>query len=216
MLTPLAKVAHLLFFNSAILYIHILATADKHLIKSYRNLTSCNQIVEAWLVYIGVLQTLYVGFPSSVLYLAENMAHHHHVHYRWHVFVIMFFISCQEAPMCISSVDSFLVWSGGSLILIFPVLLGVLSQLYVGKTSYILCVGIGASWAGVWRGGSFVGMSVCLYICVHLSVQPGVHQVAVLSTALNMGSLILLSQLCSSYSVSIMGHIALEAQQRVT
>ena len=48
------------------------------------------------------------------------MFHDQHVSHKWHVFVILFFMSCPEPPMGISSGDSFLVQSGGSL-LIFQV-----------------------------------------------------------------------------------------------
>ena len=38
-----------------------------------------------------------------------------HVSHIWHVFVILFFMSCPEPPMGISGMGSFPVWSGGSL-----------------------------------------------------------------------------------------------------
>ena len=51
-----------------------------------------------------------------------------HVNHKWHVFVIMFFMSCPEPPKHISGLDSFPAWSGGSLIN-FPTVLGVGSWL---------------------------------------------------------------------------------------
>ena len=49
------------------------------------------------------------------------MFHDQHVSHKWHIFAILFFLSCPEPPMDISGVGSFPVWSGGSLI-IFPAL----------------------------------------------------------------------------------------------
>ena len=49
------------------------------------------------------------------------MFHDQHVSHKWHVFVILFFMSCPEPPMHISSVGSFPVQSGCSL-MTFPVL----------------------------------------------------------------------------------------------
>ena len=49
------------------------------------------------------------------------MFHDQHVSHKWHVFVILFILSCPEPPMGISSVGSFQVQSGGSQIT-FPAL----------------------------------------------------------------------------------------------
>ena len=45
-----------------------------------------------------------------------HMFHDQHVSHIWHVFVILFFMSCSEPPMGISNVGSFPVQSGDSLI----------------------------------------------------------------------------------------------------
>ena len=42
------------------------------------------------------------------------MFYNQHISHKWHVFVI-FFVSCPETPMDVSSVDSFPVQFGGSL-----------------------------------------------------------------------------------------------------
>ena len=47
------------------------------------------------------------------------MFHDQHVSHKWHVFAILFFLPVQEPYMGISSVGSFPVQSGGSLIIIF-------------------------------------------------------------------------------------------------
>ena len=45
------------------------------------------------------------------------MFHDQHVSPIWHIFVILFFVSCPEFDMGISGVGSFPVQSGGSLII---------------------------------------------------------------------------------------------------
>ena len=42
------------------------------------------------------------------------MFHDQYVSHKWHVFIILFFMSCPEPPMGKSSVGSFPVQSGGS------------------------------------------------------------------------------------------------------
>ena len=45
------------------------------------------------------------------------MFHNQHVSHIWHVFVILFFMSCPDPPLDILGVGSFSVLSGGSLII---------------------------------------------------------------------------------------------------
>ena len=71
-----------------------------------------------------------------------NCLRDQHVHYKWHVLVIsVLFMSSPEPPVYISSVVSFPMWSGGS-VMYFPFHLGVGGKLYKGS-SYILGIGIG-------------------------------------------------------------------------
>ena len=45
------------------------------------------------------------------------MVHGQHVHFKWHVFVIYLFLSPDESLICVSSMDTLLVWTGGSLMI---------------------------------------------------------------------------------------------------
>ena len=73
------------------------------------------------------------------------MNYDQHVYHKWHVFVILFYMSCPEPSMGISHVGSFPVQSGGSLI-------NFLALLCVGlaltrETSYIhILVPFRCSW----------------------------------------------------------------------
>ena len=86
--------------------------------------------------------------------------------HKWHVFAILFFfMSCPEPPVGISGVGSFLVWSGGSLIIfqLFRCRNLVLNRFFL----FFLEAGMFLYLGGVW-------MPLCSYtpICLYTPVHP--------------------------------------------
>ena len=64
-------------------------------------------------IHLGVFEVFYPPF----LYLGEEHVSWSTCSHKWHVFTILFFMSCPEPPMGISGVGSFPVWSRGTLII---------------------------------------------------------------------------------------------------
>ena len=61
-------------------------------------------------------------FRFSLTFLYFGDEHDQHVYYKWHAFVILYFMSSSEAPLCISSVHSFPLLSAAFLIMFSVVL----------------------------------------------------------------------------------------------
>ena len=95
------------------------------------------------------------------------MFHDQHVFHKWHVFIILFLMFCPEPPMGISSVGSFTVQSGGSLI-IFQ--LFRCRNLALNRMFPTLEAGMGV----VSLGGIYTTICLCpLYNCTpHTSIHP--------------------------------------------
>ena len=88
-----------------------------------------------------------------------NLFYDQYIHYKRHVFVILLLMPGLEPPMCISGVYSFPLQCGGSLR--FLPVLGHGSYFSIGKTSYMLGVGITTL---LWAGGD-PGTSGAICMC---------------------------------------------------
>ena len=90
-----------------------------------------------------------------------NMIHDQHVYHKWHVFVILFFMSCPEPPMSKSGVGSSPVQSGGS-----PIKFSSSSRCrelaLTRETSYIFefLLGVVGSYAGGCQASGYVWLFV--------------------------------------------------------
>ena len=147
--------------------------------------------------------------------MVMNMIHDQHVHHKWHVFVILFFLCPIQSLMVISNVGSFPVQSGCSLTT-FPAF-RCMKLALTNDTSYIFefLLGVVGRHVGVVR---HLGMSGCLsvywehlyapctspmsphtsrghwggictsvrYFCVSTSVCPSVHPLLV-SNSITVG-----------------------------
>ena len=111
-----------LFLNSAILHSCTFGNSFYICWNSLYYLPSINCF--CWIDIVCIYRYAFrhiVGFYSLFLYLGDEYVSWSACSHKWHVFVILFFLYPAQNVMGISSVGSFPVWCGGSLI-IFPAL----------------------------------------------------------------------------------------------
>ena len=72
-------------------------------------------IGEDWLAFVGIFLDIIISF--SHMYLGdEHGTGSQHVHFKWHIFVNLYFMSFSKPPVCITSIWQFPMWSRGTLI----------------------------------------------------------------------------------------------------
>ena len=91
------------FSISTVVFKCIFATDEKNAKNRFNLLTPCHcNTGLPWLVFICVHVGTFCGFsPSFFCTKVIHFAHDHNIHYKWHVFVILYFVSCLEPPLCI-------------------------------------------------------------------------------------------------------------------